>query len=304
MTPAQRVYLASPEAIAAVADRWAHRLGVPVRLSATAGADVRSRGRLPRGLGWFESPSGVLGFSVPADVVSALVPGLLGGRARTLGPVALSESALGVFGYLALETAAALPALQAALLGFERADVSPFAHSGSNPLTWRLEIDGRAAIAEWGTPRPVVSAAAVPITLRLLGAWPGAWPAKSGGRHPVGALRFAAHTGAGPLLHLAVVPAPRADGQLRFTVLAPTEEPRVYTPPESLPCTLSLDLGSVVLPAGVVAGLAPGDLLPVDVPAPAIVWLRAGDVLVAEARLVATAAGFAVEITRALLPGP
>lgn len=304
MTPAQRALLASQAAGSAVADRWAQRLGLSVRI-VVAGANAAEpdlADRLPSGVAWFETPSGRLGLMCPAHLVTALVPALLGASARSLGPVGLSDTELGLFGYLALETVGALPGLSAALVGFDRATVLPFDRDDATFVPWRVEVDGRPARLLWGTARRRRSAAVVPIPLRIIGPWPDQMPLRAGRRFVLAELPCEALTGNGPLLRLAARPSLDAPESLQFVMETTPKDTSVHTPPESLPCTLSLDLGSVVLSAGAVAALQPGDPLPVTVRLPTEVWIRAGDVLVAEARLVPSASGLTVEIVRVLLP--
>ena len=85
------------------------------------------------------------------------------------------------------------------------------------------------------------------------------------------------------------------------TTVRPPKEFAVPLDPSSLPCALTLDLGTVVLPAGVVADLAPGARIPLDLAAPPRVWLRAGDTVVAEGELVDLDGTHAVRITRSLV---
>ncbi len=301
MTPTLRAFLSSDASAGAVADRWARRFGLSVRIR-LADTSVAPPCRLPRGLATFETRHGPLTLAMPAHLLTALVPAVLGQPLRPLGPVAPSASELGLFGYLALESTAALPALDAALSAVSVATASPFPRGDEALVRWRVELGTLAGIVEWGVPVPPPCAAHVPIACRLVAPWPPDVDLTRGGRIAVAASPIEAVTGAGPLLRLGWARADGPDPAVRFTVLPTPAEVTMTVPPESLPCTLTLDLGSLVMPAGVVAALRPGDRLPVSLPVPTGIWIRAGDVLVAEARLVAGADGFGIEVTRVLLP--
>ena len=96
----------------------------------------------------------------------------------------------------------------------------------------------------------------------------------------------------GPMFSVRAVP----EG-LRLMALESALSP---SPLESLPVALTLELGEIVLDAGVVAALQAGDLLPVAVADPPIVTVKAGNQPVAVGVLVEDAGGIAVQLTRVL----
>jgi flagellar motor switch/type III secretory pathway protein FliN len=165
-------------------------------------------------------------------------------------------------------------------------------------VTWRLEIDGHVGAAVWWLPDerdapPVAAAADVPVPLRVeAGPIPvDLAPLGPGSLLPVPRLRL---TAAGRTLH----PLAWADGGLRAT--GPVPEDDVTLPSlETLPVALTLEVGTLVLPAGEVAALAEGQVVPLELPDPPVVRLCAGGRTVAVGILVDDDGRLAVQITRA-----
>lgn len=302
-----RQALASAPTCAAVAARWARSLGVPVRLAVLpqiAALPTRPQMGLPVAVARFVGAA-PLALQVPTHLLAGQVQALAGLTPRPSGPVPLSSAEAGLFAYLALEALAALPDADLFLAGVDAAP-DPV----SRPVSaWTAELGAQKGVLLWTEPavRPNPHVAAVPITLRVTRP---SGPPGSALRPGAAVLLDGAPwalTAAGRVLHAAVLT--RDIGSHAWSLLVcptdatvrPPKEFAVPLDPSSLPCALTLDLGTVVLPAGVVADLAPGAHIPLELAAPPRVWLRAGDTLVAEGELVVLDGTHAVRVIRSLV---
>jgi hypothetical protein len=301
--------LTSDDTCAAVATRWSRCLGLPVRLTVLPAAVVLPaphRSRLPVAVARLVGATPVA-LEAQTLLFAGQVQTLAGLASRPSGPVPLSDAEVGFFAYLALEALAALPDLDLCLAGVDDAP-DALAH---RIVAWTAQIGEQRGLISWTTPgrQPNGRAHGVPITLRMTRT---AF-APAGGLLPGAALLLDATPwalGAGdrPVHFVSLVRAQVAEaGPWRFhvadgpAIVRPPMEFAVPLDPASLPCALTLDLGTIVLPAGVVADLAPGARVPLELASPPRIWLRAGDTVVAEGELIDLGGAPAIRITRSLL---
>ncbi len=285
----------------AAAGAWAAELSLPVEIGGVP--DPPCCSSLPQAVVSFQTPHGPLEAHIPTHLIAGVAGALVGAPGRSAGPVALSAAEEGLLAFLALAWAAALP-----VPGLTLCDVSVRSPSGLAPAlgTWHVAVGGPTGprgFIRWCRPggaRHRHDVRAVPIPLRIHGQGlrfdPQRTGLRSGDLLPTHAVVFHLKA-AGQMIHPLVL---AGDG-LHIGATPPEVIPMPLSL-ETLPCALTLDLGSVVLPAGRVADLAPGDRLPVALDSPPRVWLRAGDVLVAEGRLTTVDGQACVEIDRVLLP--
>ena len=302
-----RSALTSDAVCADVAARWARSLGMPVRLAVlpeVAALPFRPNGGLPVAVARFVG-AGALALHAHTHLLAGQVQALAGLGPRPSGPVPLSSAEAGLFAYLALEALAALPEAALFLAGVDDAPAPAL-----RPVAaWTAQLGAQRGLLLWTTPEPGPDprVTAVPISLRVTRVC----------NPPAGALRTGAAllvdgapwsvSAAGRLLFRAALTRPAGPSPWSLHVaptgatVRPPKEFAVALDPSSLPCALTLDLGTIVLPAGVVADLAPGARIPLDLAAPPRVWLRAGETVVAEGELVDLDGTHAVRITRSLV---
>lgn len=299
--------LTSNAVCADVASRWARALGMPVRLAIlpeVTGLPPRPHRGLPVAAAHF---AGVESMSlyVHTQLLAGQVQALAGLGARPSGPVPLSSAEAGLFAYLALEALAALPEADLFLAGVDDAPTPT-----ARPVAaWTAQLGAQRGLLLWTRPdsRPDPRARAVPITLRVTRACSAPGTAlRSGWALLLDDTPWDLTAAHQFLLSAALG---RTAGSSTWSLhvaasVAHVRLPKEFTvplDPSSLPCALTLDLGTIVLPAGVVADLSPGARIPLDLAAPPRVWLRAGDTVVAEGELVDLDGAHAIRIVRSLV---
>lgn len=321
---ALRDRLLQPETCARVAARWSRSLGLPVRFELARFPVVIAGGEPIRAIAHLTGRVDSCRLHVQTQLLAGQVQALAGLAARPLGPVPLSEAEAGLFAWLVLDALPALApgaALSPSAPGASAPDTDSLYLAGTTRgtrapagqgVTWLADIGDRSGLVHWefAAAGPAASgrARAVPIPTRLTAGLPGSLHALvPGAARDVASLCWQWTAADTPLFPVTL----RLEGEPSALVFRVTGDEPAASPmeismpldPADLPCALTLDLGTVVLSAGAIADLRPGTRIPLQLGERPRVWLRAGDVLVAEAELIDLTGQPAVRITRTLLPG-
>jgi hypothetical protein len=281
----------------AAATAWARLLELPVTVRVEPPGAASDLPAAWAGLVWPDGATGRL--RVDAHLLAGVLERLAGRPGASVGPAPLTPAEEGLFAYLALTWCGLMPAPAPRLAWVHGGDPAwPVPPGGAAAVTWRLDVGGWSGAAVWWLPdehdaAPAADVSAAPVPLRVE-AGPVAVdtaPLRPGDLLPAPRLRLAA---AGRPLHALAW----ADGRLRVT--GPVAEDEVTLPSlETLPVALTVEVGTLVLPAGEVAALAPGQVVPLAVADPPVVRLCAGGRTVAVGVLVDDDGRLAVQITRA-----
>ncbi len=293
---ASRTGRALVDCAAAAAAAWARLLELPVAVR----PEPRNTSMLPAAWAGLVWPDGAVGrLRVDAHLLAGTLERLVGRPGTLVGPAPLTPAEEGLFAYLALAWCGLLPAPAPRLAWVHGGDPTwPVPPGGAAAVTWRLEIGGQVGAAVWWLPDeraapPASAATMVPLPLRVE-AGPvavDASPLRPGSLLPVRRLRLVATDRALYTLEW-------TGGRLRATGLAPEDE-MAFPSLETLPVALTVEVGTLVLPAGEVAALATGQVVPLALANPPVVRLRAGGHTVAVGVLVDDDGELAVQITRA-----
>jgi type III secretion protein Q len=291
--------LTNPMLCGAAASGWARLLERPTAVAPHSGPPQRSS--LRSWAAWRDSNGHRGLLAVDRHLLAGVVGRLAGTSGRAVGPCPLSPAEEGLFAYLALQWLQLVPGCTLEWVHGGDPAWPLLATPRRAGIGWSVEIGDQRGSAVWWLPQPLEPCEGGPV--------------ENAQRTPI-PLTVSATAQLSP--HTALAPGDRlpcARPQLRhargpmFSVRAVTEGLRLMalesalspSTLESLPVALTLELGSIVLDAGVVAALQAGDLLPVAVADPPIVTVKAGDQAVAMGVLVEDAGGIAVQLTRVLI---
>ena len=305
---------------ARLAASWSRALGLPLKiLRLPAALPVSAGDGLVRAVAGLSQPGGAEGaISIDVHLLNGSLLRLAGLPARAAIPAPLSPAEEGLFAYLVLTTLGVLPNVEGeapfALAWVHGGDRAwPLGPIPRRSVSFHVELNSTSGLLHFHLPtrrepaRPT-SGDHVPIVLRIAG------------RHAVAPQ--ALHPGDRLILRPSVTfslwAADHALCRLSYDrgrfVVAGSRSPQSQSEGDeyvlenlaaaALPCTLTLELGTLTAPAGEVAAWGPGTVLPIAVSDPPLVLLRAGPHVVAEGILTADGDGLAIQLVRVFLLAP